>query len=454
MDFLLLENVRCFEKPKPIRLAPLTILVGENSTGKTSFLALSRLAWDIFHRQGNINFNEDPYPMGSFSQIAHTRKGRAGRAKNFKIGYIKPIDFSPNSHRGLGRSIATSFPNLPPRFNVHLECNFCEGGFQPRMHEVSISFLQYSFVAKLSEKQEASITINSPDFKTSFQVIQAIGNSPIHTESVDVRFLLYLAEMGLRENTPEGANKEMSQPVLSLMQMVFDAAVRADPLRPYAVAPVRTKPVRTYDPISETATPDGDHVPAQMAKLRREKASQWEKLQESLSNFGKRSQLFDSIDIKDLGKSASDPFQLIMGMFGSRVNLIDVGYGVSQILPILVDVLLTDRHRMFLLQQPEVHLHPRAQAELGSIFAEICKTKKMKLLVETHSDYLVDRVRLDIRDKKTLTPADVCILFFERNEQHISIHSIGIDENGNLTDVPDGFRKFFSEEERRLFGHS
>ena len=68
---------------------------------------------------------------------------------------------------------------------------------------------------------------------------------------------------------------------------------------------------------------------------------------------------------------------------------------------------------MFLLQQPEVHLHPTAQAALGSLFCEIAGWDR-QIIVETHSDYIIDRVRMDVRDNKTdLKPADVSILYFE-----------------------------------------
>ena len=56
--------------------------------------------------------------------------------------------------------------------------------------------------------------------------------------------------------------------------------------------------------------------------------------------------------------------------------------------------------QMLLMQQPEVHLHPRAQAQLGSFLGYLAIKQKKQFLVETHSDYLVDRVRIDVRDGK------------------------------------------------------
>ena len=91
------------------------------------------------------------------------------------------------------------------------------------------------------------------------------------------------------------------------------------------------------------------------------------------------------------------PFQIHVRKFGkilkgNRRNLIDVGYGVSQVLPLLTEMLRPNAPSMFLLQQPEVHLHPSAQAALGSLFCSIAGPDR-QLVVETHSDYIIDRVR-------------------------------------------------------------
>src|SRR4029077_20194792 len=108
------------------------------------------------------------------------------------------------------------------------------------------------------------------------------------------------------------------------------------------------------------------------------------------------------------------PFQISVNISGPSSNLVDVGYGVSQALPVVVETLQAPRGSLFLLQQPEVHLHPRAQAALGTYLADISKRRRHTILIETHSDYLIDRIRMDIRDGKGISPSDVCVLFFER----------------------------------------
>ena len=107
---------------------------------------------------------------------------------------------------------------------------------------------------------------------------------------------------------------------------------------------------------------------------------------------------------------------------------------------------------LLLLQQPEVHLHPSAQAALGSLFCQSAKQDR-QLVVETHSDHLLDRVRMDVRDgATTLQPDDVSILFFERDRLDVRIHSLRIDGEGNILDAPDSYRQFFMDETRRSLG--
>jgi predicted ATPase len=177
----------------------------------------------------------------------------------------------------------------------------------------------------------------------------------------------------------------------------------------------------------------------------------WVDLQEALQDFGAKSGLFEEIEIVNKGKKESDPFQIGVKTGGPAFNLIDVGYGVSQALPILVDILRrAPLSGIFLLQQPEVHLHPQAQAELGTFFAALAG-KHTRFVIETHSDYLVDRVRMEVR-RKRLNPGDVSLLYFERGRHGAMIHNLELDRNGSITNPPPGYRQFFLKEEMDLLG--
>ena len=230
-----------------------------------------------------------------------------------------------------------------------------------------------------------------------------------------------------------------------------------DLVQPYASAPVRSKPHRTYDPARPVQDPEGDYIPMYLANIYFQDQKQWKELKIALESFGQTAGLFDELSIKPLGKKGSEPFQVQIRKSGKttkgpRRNLIDVGYGVSQVLPVITELLRDDRSNIFLLQQPEVHLHPSAQAALGSLFCQLANPKR-QIIVETHSDHLLDRIRMDVRDGSTpLKPDDVSILFFERTALDVTIHSLRLDQEGNILNAPFGYRKFFMEETQRSLG--
>ena len=179
------------------------------------------------------------------------------------------------------------------------------------------------------------------------------------------------------------------------------------PLRapPFASAPIRSSPSRTSDPTRPSPDPEGAYIPTYFASVHFQDKSGWLQLKDKLEHFGHQSGLFDEIAVKQLGEMEGGPFQLQIRKVGKhkagpKRNLIDVGYGVSQALPVLAELFRPDASPMLLFQQPEVHLHPSAQAALGSLFCETAVSGR-QLIIETHSDYIIDRVLLDIRDKRT-----------------------------------------------------
>lgn len=240
----------------------------------------------------------------------------------------------------------------------------------------------------------------------------------------------------------------------TVSNMLRDVSFR--PGKPFASAPIRSSPRRTYDPTRPLPDPEGAYIPTYFASVNFRDKDQWNGLKASLEGFGIASGLFREIEVKQLGDMEGGPFQLEIriggnGKAGRRRNLIDVGYGVSQALPVLTEVLRPDAS-MLLFQQPEVHLHPSAQAALGSLFCSTAAAGR-QLIVETHSEYIMDRVRMDLRDRKTdLTPDDVSILFFERSDLDVRVHSLMFDQQGNVLNAPENYGRFFMNETRRSVG--
>jgi hypothetical protein len=435
------EGVRCFHDSYSCPIKPITILTGENSSGKTTFLALTRIAWDIAEGGfGEDIFNEEPFLLGSYDQIASYRGGRAGRANSFIIGLKVPITGSNKRSELFGNEIKTVARFIPQGAQSKLdEWSFTCGKFALSVHQ-SIN------------KNRIDMTIKTPSgsqsVKERFPFRGWLGMNSI------IRDLRYIIFRHLRlENDKETQQKIIiTENELRELQSISLSISETLGLRPYAFAPIRTRPQRTYDPLKDIPKPEGSHVPMVLARTFAEKTESSERLRDALKSFGKASGLFSNVEIKRKGYKESDPFQIGIKIIGPTFNLVDVGYGVSQALPIVVDVVQNPKRSNFLLQQPEVHLHPKAQAELGSFLAALAKEQNKRFIIETHSDYLIDRIRIDVRDNKFLTKDDVSILYFERSQGGVKIHSLEIDSFGNIVNAPRTYRQFFLEEERRMFG--
>ena len=447
MNHVTLENFRCFRGRQRARLAPLTLLVGENSTGKTSFMALIRALWDAAHQDGIPDFKEAPYDLGSFDEIAHYRGGRGGRAAEFEAGF----DTAP--HATGRRKKATKSDRRFYRFEV----TFRRRGTAPMPAEWLFGRDDVAITTRIAGDWSGEVRLRTDAGEWSWQLPSEMGALFRARHSIP-RFFLYTTAFaensGLR---PVGESPNLSVEDKQRVEQLFHEFTLFSGQRPFASAPVRSKPRRTYDPSRPSRDPEGETIPMYLSMAFFEDKKSWESLKEALEGFGQVAGLFDEIVVKPLGKRGSEPFQMHVRKFGRRAkgpprNLIDVGYGVSQVLPVITELFRDDATPMFLLQQPEVHLHPSAQAALGSLFCQIAGGRR-QLVVETHSDHLLDRVRMDVRDGKgKLKPDDVSILFFERDDLDVRIHSLRLDQEGNVRDAPPSYRRFFMEETRRSLG--
>jgi hypothetical protein len=440
------KNFRCFANVSPIDIRPITILVGENSTGKTSFLAGFRFLNELFQRGTNPSFNKDPYSLGSFKEIAHFRGGRAGRADELSFFLSVPVRVRRDIRQG--RDVLTDEERSR---DVNIELTLNEVDLQPSVSSVELISNGYRAAIRFDEKVQ--ISYKTPSMRAARSLSDSIrlpvGYDTPNLNAVsflmrDFRFLITSRVVRQQEPSETEDERELYSldGILRSLDTTFPESI-------FAGAPVRTKPARTYDNIEATPSPEGSHIPYLLARLKAFKSDEWKQLRENLTEFGIASGLFHDIDVKKFGASAGSPFQISVNISGPPANLVDVGYGVSQALPVVVETLQAPRGSLFLLQQPEVHLHPRAQAALGSYLANVSKQRRHTFLIETHSDYLIDRIRMDIRDGRGIDSDDVCILFFERNALDVSVRQINFDKLGNVLHAPSAYRKFFLEEQLR-----
>ena len=452
---IFLDGVRCFSQPTWVPVRPVTILIGENSSGKSTVLALVRIVWDVIlsGMDPNDAFNEAPFAFGSFEHIVTYVGGRSGKRADFRIGLKFDAD--------LPKRARSSDPRLIGK-PMEVVATFTEVDGAS-----SISRFEYLVpdVERLTIKSDATGA-----WTAQVELLGAIGTKKSHEVKLrdfpnmkgrySVSMLIWALDELLFSSrgklTKGGRPLEKAAALSERQNEVVErlwVAIRSSPRptgRPYAFAPIRSSPRRTYDPVGMSPSPEGGHVPSVLAELAARSPEKWALIRKELESFGVASGLFEEISVQRKGKKLSDPFQVGVS-HGKRkaFNLADVGYGVSQVLPIIFELLAAEADT-FLLQQPEVHLHPRAQAALGSFIMELFKRRKKHFVIETHSDYLLDRIRMDIRDRYAGLAGDVLVLFFDSGKKQPAIHPMEIDNSGNFKSVPEGYRAFFMAEEQRF----
>ena len=162
-------------------------------------------------------------------------------------------------------------------------------------------------------------------------------------------------------------------------------------------------------------------------------------LQSEVNYWLRKFELAQRADLKDRGRLGIDLKIVPMNM-DRQIDLTSVGVGVSQVLPVIVLCVLAEPGDLVMLEQPELHLHPKLQHDLGDFLLQ-CSRSGRQLVVETHSEHLVNRVRRRVSEKTGWAEGMVAVIFSEQDSEGVStfrpstIDSFGGDES----EWPEGF---------------
>lgn len=462
---LILKNFRCFRAEQRGRLRPITLLVGENGTGKSSFLASYMAITKCFETyviQSNpdyyTDFNLAPFELGSFGDILHTSASTKTKAAKFKLG--------------VGLTYGESGSAQVDDLNVI----FGEWDALPQIHYLRHKFDDSDFVEVKRMANGTKVSI--PEFSTILEssivdvcnLVKVIAFDVTHRQENEHRDISSWGGIGHSEQWRH-AIENISNFLTSIIRRRYKRRPPAPPLDTFEfgslrqsvdeiipIAPIRSKPQRTYNPLRGQFGPEGEHIPLLLRRLSRSREHNWDAIRKGLIAFGRSAGLFSDIRIEDYG-GGSNPFQIQFKVgSGAFVNIIDVGYGVSQSLPVVTNILASNAkarrtNPTFLLQQPEVHLHPRAQAELGNLVCNAYAEFRNRFMIETHSDYIVDRIRVMVR-RGVVDASDVSIIYFERepNGDSVKLFNIEVDGDGNILNAPSSYRDFFIAETDTVLG--
>ena len=458
LEKFVLKDVRCFEGIQKFNIRPLTFLVGGNSTGKSTVLGCMQTLGNFVGRNttrdSGFNFNIDPYQMGAFADIARKTGGRGGSCKSFKLGFEMQV-------------------GTKERIHLLITLIGRESGSEPTMEKLEIDFgdVQVVYIVQ-KEKREVDDhdELSSEELTRSDQDGKPIYKFRIKNEQELFWSLRFFMTREMFSKEYKDLMKYLERDLYRLSQLAKKQSFRRyNDLRilfpPYnqfyfkSFAPIRSKPERTYDPLKEVEDPEGGGMPITLMNMSRGNKEVWDRVRKELVRFGKASKLFTDIQIRRLGRSVNDPFQIQVKAIGPKTNIIDVGYGVSQILPILLRIIQASQETFFLVQQPEVHLHPKGQAELVSFLVSMRNANKNKMgsdsfhsfIFESHSDAMINRARIEILNGK-LNPDDLSLIYLESKGNKVEVYNISFDAEANMIGTPSSYRSFFLKEHDRLLG--
>ncbi|WP_321501163.1 AAA family ATPase [Breoghania sp.] len=225
------------------------------------------------------------------------------------------------------------------------------------------------------------------------------------------------------------------------------------PVRINYYGPIRMDPQNIYMKPSSERKLRGEHIPHRLYQLFENYSEKMSSVKESINQFGRESGLFDEIDVRPYKLSdPKSPIRINITKNGKVFSLDEVGYGVSQILPVIVDAILMsqEKNALLLIQQPELHLHPKAQAAFGELVFKLARAG-LRLVIETHSDYVIDRYRYCLFKNEEGSELTQKILFCENRSNGNSISEVLINKKGHVDSPPDSYREFFFREQSYLF---
>lgn len=431
--YLYLDNYRGFCDTS-IPLVDVNFMVGENSTGKTSVLQLLRILSNPSFYLGPTFGSGDDLQFVQFGQFGHFNEVVSAHAEDRSYFTVGSYEWGGHLH---------GQPQLPPQ---GILVTFCNSSGAPRLHRLSYS----------QGSQEVHLR-----FDGDLVYFKRENNSS--TSPGPAQLLLHKWK---KDHASEGSGWKqiaIDKPQIAQMPiymwihfaaqesgikggMNFPLLLGAPNSQLVWVAPIRTKPRRTYDEPNTPFSPEGSHTPYVIRRMLT--GAGQSQFADFMKRVGKDSGLFEGVTIKRFGDTDDAPFEIDVIVDKMPLNLSWVGYGVSQSLPIFVELLDRPKGSWFAIQQPEVHLHPKAQAALGDLFFEMAQAGK-NFVIETHSDFTIDRFRSNYRRKKPKKEHDPAsqVLFFERRSNFNTVTPLTIGVHGELpADQPPGYRDFFVNE--------
>lgn len=430
LTHLNLENFKSWEKAD-LTFGRITGLFGTNSSGKSSliqFLLLMKQTKEATDRATALDLNGAYVGLGTISDVIHRHD--ASRCLEFTLGIRRPNALEMiDARSAIAAPVATSADlKLFGRVGVD------------DMAPISLllgynlgDFAMFFLAPKKGAKDKFDLKVDAPGM--DFEFIRSRGRpwdlqGPLKTYQFPDQARTYFQNAGFLADFETAFEDEM------------DSLFYLGPLREY--------PRRDY--LWARSTPTGvgargdlaiDAILAMEARGEKRNVKRKARLMPFagiIAHWLRAMGLIHDFRVREIAKGSNRwQAKVITREGGTEVLLTDVGFGVSQILPVITLLYYVPEGSTVILEQPEIHLHPLAQAELADVIINVAMHRNVQVILESHSEHLLLRLQRRIAEGDNLSADDVKLYFCNTSFGMSTIEELEIDLLGNIKNWPDKF---------------
>lgn len=399
-----LKNFKAWRDTTPMKLSPVTMLLGTNSSGKSSLIqSLLLLKQTALSPDRLIHLNlggdevNDLFNFGDFENVLSA--GVEGDARRFELAFKFK---RPAAERVKQGEFRCSYGKTSSGAVAIQELKLTTEGLQLRVLR--------------RERGAFSIMVNDE--------AQPRGKGRD-----------FAPERSIALSPPALASLNDHGPLIQDLSL----AIRRELEDLRYLGPLRRKPERDY--VWNKTSPgdigsDGHRTMEALLASEFIKGDQQAQVLNGVSGWLKRMKLADHIRAQQVGRSTR--YELVVSRDGIDANIRDVGIGLSQVLPVLTLAHFAPLGSTVILEEPEIHLHPLAQSVLAELFVETSRKRKVQFIVETHSEHLFRRMQTLIAQRKA-DPDDCAMYFVDRVRKQAQLRLLKVDGFGTVANWPEHF---------------
>lgn len=438
-----LKNFKCWQA-LDIDLAPITLFFGTNSSGKTailqSLLLLKQTARG-FDPEQHINFggsDRDFVDLGSYFDLVYGHEGQ----RSICIRLSWDLSYKDVQELAVARWVEDKsdkrslYPSMLMRYDISwgLDSNvfvkrlgydlFEDGRHKNRIELTHSHEDQYNLTRYIPDPDALAKRSESGHEELNLDAVEVVEVGPPRgAHFIERGFLFQVAN----------DHVTTSSDFISMQLGKFLHEL-------FYLGPLREIPKRTYrwtgEKNNHVVFPDGSDAIDVLVSSERNNRSLSDEVANCLTDLG----LADSFEIRPVD-TKSRIYEAVVMVDGVESSLADVGFGVSQVLPVITMLLSAPERSIVLLEQPELHLHPNAQSALADLLLYAAETRKLQLIVESHSEHILRRLQRRVAEEQPAfaKPENIKMYFCQTGKAGSSIDEVAIDRFGQIANWPENF---------------